>query len=97
MRYGPLTTEECINLLIRDGVIYWTEDGYDDVTTADWLMIAIFFNTDEIHTFNQGMKTVIYLPSDDQHSNDLNKLNAEIDSMKPYLKNFSTWLSNLKR
>lgn len=61
MRHGPyLTTEQAIDILIQDGVIHWTEQafGFDNV---DWLMVSIFFNTNEIHTFNQGMKTkVIY-------------------------------------
>jgi hypothetical protein len=61
MRHGPLTTNEAIEILIQDDVIYWTEEEYmDNKSTVDWLMVAIFFNTNEIHSFGQGMKTVIY-------------------------------------
>jgi hypothetical protein len=62
MRHGPLTTDQAIDILIQDDcVIYWNEEGYEDVSAADWMMIAIFFNTDEIHTYCHGMKTVVYL------------------------------------
>lgn len=61
MRYGPLTTQQAIDILIQnDGSIYWTEDGYD-YDKVDWLMVSIFFNTQEIHTYCHGLKTVIYL------------------------------------
>jgi len=71
-RHKRITTEKAIKLLARDGVIYWHEDTYYPVSDwsgqyytpndgVDWLMVAIFFNTNEIHSFGQGMKTRIYL------------------------------------
>ena len=66
MRHTTLTTEQAIDLLFEDEVIYWTEDGYSsDHAGVDWLMVAIFFNTEEIHTYCQGMKTRIYFNSKD--------------------------------
>lgn len=61
MRYGEITTEQAIDLLLRDGVIYWTLEAYTGRQTVDWLMVSIFFNTQEIHSFTQGMKTKIYI------------------------------------
>lgn len=62
MRHDSLTTEQAINILMYDKVIYWTEEGYRrGMDNVDWLMVAIFFNTNEIHTFNQGMKTKVIL------------------------------------
>lgn len=61
MRHGQLTTEQAIEILVEEGSIYWTEEAYTGPDTVDWLMVSIFFNTQEIHTFGQGMVTRIYL------------------------------------
>lgn len=69
MRHTNLTTQQAIEILAEHGSIYWTDEGYtmdkfnDD--RVDWLMVAIFFNTDEIHTYQQGQVTRIY--SDKRH------------------------------
>lgn len=60
MRHTNLTTQQAIEILAKDGSIYWTEEGYTGEVNVDWLMVAIFFNTDEIHTYGQGMVTRIY-------------------------------------
>lgn len=57
MRHDNLSTEQAIDILIKEDAIYWTEKGYENDVDVDWLMVAIFFNTNEIHTFGQGMKT----------------------------------------
>lgn len=61
MRHGKITTEQAINILAKKGSIYWTNDGYMKNDGVDWMMVAIFFNTEEIHTYCQGMVTRIYL------------------------------------
>jgi len=58
MRHTHLTTQQAIDILIREGAIYWTAEGYSS-DGVDWLMVSIFFNTQEIHTFGQGMKTKV--------------------------------------
>lgn len=60
MRHTKLTTQEAIEILAEDGSIYWTEEGYENVGSVDWNAIAVFFNTEEIHTYGQGMITRIY-------------------------------------
>lgn len=60
MRHTKLTTQEAIEILAEDGSIYWTEEGYMGDCGVDWLIVSIFFNTDEIHTYGQGMVTRIY-------------------------------------
>lgn len=60
MRHTTLTTEQAIEILSEDGSIYWTDKGYDNCETVDWNVVAIFFNTDEIHTYCQGLVTRIY-------------------------------------
>lgn len=57
MRYTKLTTQQAIDILVKDGSIYWTEEGYSNDVGVDWLMVSIFFNTQEIHTFCNGMVT----------------------------------------
>lgn len=61
MRYDNLNTEQAIEILLKEDAIYWTEQGYSNDVDVDWLMVAIFFNSDEIHTFCQGMKTRVIL------------------------------------
>lgn len=61
MRHTTLTTQQAIEILAKDGSIYWTDEGYEKADTIDWNAIAVFFNTEEIHTFCQGMVTRIYL------------------------------------
>ncbi len=58
MRHGIITTEEAISILVRDGSIYWTDEGYLN-DKVDWLMVSLFFNTQEIHTYCNGMVTRI--------------------------------------
>lgn len=60
MRHNALTTEQAIEILANQGSIYWTEEGYDNADTVDWNAVSIFFNTEEIHTYGQGMVTRIY-------------------------------------
>lgn len=60
MRHTTLTTDEAIKILAEDESIYWTEEGYDNCGSIDWNMIAVFFNTDEIHTYCNGLVTRIY-------------------------------------
>lgn len=61
MRQGALTTDQAIKILAEEGSIYWTDEEYmEPKSTIDWLMVAIFFNTDEIHTYGQMMVTRIY-------------------------------------
>lgn len=61
MRHAALTTEEAIKILAEEGSIYWTEDEYcEPKSTIDWNMVAIFFNTEEIHTYCNGYVTRIY-------------------------------------
>ena len=60
MRHDNLTTEQAIDILIKEDAIYWTEKGYEDEVDVDWLMVAIFFNSNQIHTFNQGLKTRVF-------------------------------------
>ena len=55
MRHGKITTEQAIDLLLKDGVIYFTDDGWQG-DGVDWLIVSIFFNTQEIHGFTQGLK-----------------------------------------
>lgn len=57
MRHGKITTEEAINILASEGVIYWTEEGYENDGGVNWGIVAESFKDHEIHTFNQGMKT----------------------------------------
>jgi hypothetical protein len=63
MRHTTLTTQQAIEILANDGSIYWTEDGYENVNQIDWNAVSVFFNTEEIHTFCNGLVTRIYLPS----------------------------------
>lgn len=61
MRHTKLTTQQAIDILIKEEAIYWTEDGYQSTNDGvDWLMVSIFFSTQEIHTFGQGMKTKVF-------------------------------------
>jgi len=61
MRHGALTTDQAIKILAEDGSIYWTEEEYSEPkSTIDWNLVAIFFNTNEIHTFCNGYVTRIY-------------------------------------
>lgn len=60
MRHNALTTEQAIKILANEGSIYWTEEGYDNADTVDWNAVSVFFNTEEIHTYCQGMVTRIY-------------------------------------
>jgi hypothetical protein len=60
MRHNALTTEQAIEILANEGSIYWTEEGYDNADTVDWNAVSVFFNTEEIHTYGQGMVTRIY-------------------------------------
>jgi hypothetical protein len=61
MRHGALTTDEAIKILAEEGSIYWTEDEYSEPkSTIDWNLVAVFFNTEEIHSYGQGMVTRIY-------------------------------------
>lgn len=62
MRHDNLTTDQAIDILIKEDAIYWTEKGYEEDVDVDWKMVAIFFNTNEIHTFGQGMKTRVIPP-----------------------------------
>lgn len=62
MRHSKLTTQQAIEILAQDGSIYWTEYGYENINQVDWDAIAVFFNTEEIHTFCNGMVTRIYIP-----------------------------------
>lgn len=61
MRHGKLTTQQAIEILATDGVIYWTPETYDGDDGVDWLMVAIFFNTQGIESFLQGYKTRLIL------------------------------------
>jgi hypothetical protein len=60
MRYGKITTFQAIEILARDGCIYFTDEAWQD-DGVDWLMVSIFFNTQEIHGFTQGYKVRIDL------------------------------------
>lgn len=62
MRYENLTTDQVIDLLKKEGnTIYWTEEAYDKLDDSiDWDRVAKELGTEEIHTFNQGYKTVAY-------------------------------------
>lgn len=74
MRHGPLTTQQAIEIAAQNRTrrtalrgrfretlsIYWNGEGYE-ADTVDWLMVAIFFNTNDIETFCHGMVTRIYL------------------------------------
>lgn len=60
-RHDKLTTQQAIEILAKEGSIYWTNEGYSNDVGVDWLMVAIFFNTQEIHSYGQGMVTRIYL------------------------------------
>lgn len=61
MRIGKITTSEAIAILLKDGCIHWTEDAYINDDGVDWMMVSIFFNTNEIHTYCQGMVTRIII------------------------------------
>lgn len=62
MRHGALTTQQAIEILSEDESIYWTAEEYSEPeSTIDWNLVAIFFNTNEIHTFCNGYVTRIYL------------------------------------
>ena len=61
MRHGAITTQQAIEILSEDESIYWTYEEYSEPkSTIDWLLVAIFFNTNEIHTFCNGYVTRIY-------------------------------------
>lgn len=60
MRHTKLTTDQAIDILSKDGSIYWTEEGYRN-NGVDWMMVSVFFNTQEIHTYCQGFVTRLYL------------------------------------
>ncbi len=57
MRHTNITTHQAIEMLAKDGSIYWTEEGYMNCNSVDWNIVSIFFNTDQIHTFCNGMVT----------------------------------------
>lgn len=61
MRHNSLTTEQAIKILSEEGSIYWSDPFHIFGDTVDWLMVSIFFNTQEIHTYGNGMVTRIYL------------------------------------
>lgn len=61
MRHTHLTTQQAIDILIKDGSIYWTDEGYSNAQNIDWNAISVLFNTEEIHTFGQAMVTRLYL------------------------------------
>lgn len=61
MRHTTLTTQQAIEILAQDGSIYWTEEGFRTDDQVDCSTVSTFFNTEEIHTYGQGMVTRIYL------------------------------------
>jgi hypothetical protein len=61
MRHTNLNTDQAIKILSEEGSIYWTEEGYRNGGDVDWMTVAIFFNTEEIHTYCNGYVTRIYL------------------------------------
>ena len=60
-RTGKIDTNKAIELLLTNGSIYWTDEVYCGDDGVDWLMVAIFLNTQNINTFGQGMVTRVYL------------------------------------
>lgn len=62
MRYESLTTDQAIDILRDEGVIYWTEDGYRNGGGVDWNKVSQAIGTDEIHTFCNGYKTKVVWP-----------------------------------